>query len=528
VAPALCHSRRIPVASFTCLCKMFRSPSRLGICSVIREIQSLLRKGSGDANLRKRMKIMEQIRALVLGGQSKAAVEFVTTSELSPNERTQVFRDLGGALFGSGRAPEAIICAEAAVELDPTNGAAFMELLHLLLRTNHLMRARKMLRNGALPESGKLNALRDLISQLSRSGQTEMADIVCEFAGQLGPAASILYADLIREEVTTGNLAAAVERLKQMETAPELRSGAFRDLGGELEAQKNNALSLSCRRVACQLNPLSVDAQRELIGGTLRLHGRKAALVEAEKADFGIEGVYRHDFTASEKLIYTRVCGVAIASPELVVGLVRAAEYVLRAKVPGAFVECGVFRGGSTMAVMLALLERGVIDRDLFLYDTFAGFPLPDEIDLYYDGRSAIEEWHEKKRSESQSGWLVSTLEETRTNVLSTGYPIERMTFVEGMVEDTIPKVAPEQIAFLRLDTDFYASTRHELIHFYDRIAPGGVLIIDDYGAFQGARKAVDEFFERFERPPLLHRIDSNVRIMIKDWIPARDPGAWH
>ena len=66
------------------------------------------------------------------------------------------------------------------------------------------------------------------------------------------------------------------------------------------------------------------------------------------------------------------------------------------------------------------------------------------------------------------------------------------------------------------------------MIQLYDRIAPGGVLIIDDYGAFQGARKAVDEFFEQFERPPFLHRIDSNVRIMIKDWLPARDPGAWH
>jgi hypothetical protein len=207
---------------------------------------------------------------------------------------------------------------------------------------------------------------------------------------------------------------------------------------------------------------------------------------------------------------------------------VRAADYVLRAKIPGAFVECGVFRGGSTMAVMLALMEHDVTDRDFYLYDTFTGFPLPDEVDRYYDGRSAIEEWHEKKRSESESGWLVSTLEETRANVVSIGYPPERMTFVKGMVEDTIPNVAPKQIAFLRLDTDFYVSTRHELIHLYERIAPGGVLIIDDYGAFQGARKAVDEFFERFERPPFLHRIDSNVRIMTKDWLPARDPSGWH
>ena len=118
------------------------------------------------------------------------------------------------------------------------------------------------------------------------------------------------------------------------------------------------------------------------------------------------------------------------------------------------------------------------------------------------------------------SGWLVSTLEQTRSNVLSTGYPESRITLVKGMVEDTIPAVAPEQIAFLRLDTDFYVSTKHELEHLYRRIAPGGVLIIDDYGAFKGARKAVDEFFANFQHPPFLHRVDSNVRLAIKDWAP--------
>jgi hypothetical protein len=423
---------------------------------------------------------------------------------------------------------EAIFCAETAVLLDPANGPAFAELIHILLRTGRFMSARRALRNDVVPATAKATALRDLAGQLSAAGLVEMADTVCELAAQLGPAATVLYADLIRDEVKKGNLDAAVRRLNEIEALADLKSGAFRDLGGEFEAQGNGMLSLSCRRIACRLAPANVDAQRELIKSLLRLQGREAALTEAQSADFGIEGVYRHDFTASEKLIYTRVCDVAIASPELVVGLVRAADYVLKAKITGAFVECGVFRGGSTMAVMLALMEHGIIDRDFYLYDTFSGFPVPDEVDRYYDGRSAIEEWHEKKLNENQSGWLVSTLEETRANVASTGYPVERMTFVKGMVEDTIPRVAPKQIAFLRLDTDFYASTRHELIQLYDRIAPGGVLIIDDYGAFQGARKAVDEFFEQFERPPFLHRIDSNVRIMVKDWIPGRDPGAWY
>jgi hypothetical protein len=473
-------------------------------------------------------KTISEIRDFISKGQSEDAVKIISTSQLSPSEQSKIFRDLGGSFSAANKMTEAIFCAETAVRLDPANGAAFAELIHIFLRTGRFMSARRALRNVVLPATAKTTALRDLAGQLSAVGLAEMADTVCELATQLGRAATVLFADLIRDEVKKGNLDAAVRRLNEVESPADLKSGAFRDLGGEFEAQGNDTLSLSCRRIACRLAPANVDAQRELIKSVLKLQGRDAALAEAQNADFGIEGVYRHDFTATEKLIYARVCDVAIASPELVVGLVRATDYVLKAKIPGAFVECGVFRGGSTMAVMLALLEHRVVDRDFYLYDTFSGFPLPDEVDRYYDGRSAIEEWHEKKRTENESGWLVSTLEETRANVASTGYPIERMTFVKGMVEDTIPSVVPTQIAFLRLDTDFYVSTRHELIQLYDRVAPGGVLIIDDYGAFQGARKAVDEFFQRFERPPFLHRIDSNVRIMIKDWLPTRDPGAWH
>jgi hypothetical protein len=278
-----------------------------------------IRKLLGGGNSSKEV-ATEDVRKLVLGGQAKAAVELVSTSELSPGERAQVFRDLGGHFFAGGQLPEAIICAEIAVQLDPMNGPAFRELIHLLLRTDHFRRARKTVRNGALPATSKITALRDLAGNLSATGQTEMAETVCELAAQLGPAAAVLYADLIRDEVAKGNVAAAVERLKEVETTSELKSGAFRDLSGELEAQGKGDLSLSCRRIACQLALANVDAQRELINAVLRLHGRDAALAEAQSADFGIEGVYRHDFTAAEKLIYTQVCGVAIASPELVVG----------------------------------------------------------------------------------------------------------------------------------------------------------------------------------------------------------------
>jgi hypothetical protein len=111
----------------------------------------------------------------------------------------------------------------------------------------------------------------------------------------------------------------------------------------------------------------------------------------------------------------------------------------------------------------------------------------------------------------------IATLEDVTANVAAVGYPAELVKFVRGKVEDTIPVTAPESIAILRLDTDWYESTRHELEHLYPRLVPGGVLIIDDYGHWQGARRAVDEYLARLPEPLLLNRIDYTGRIAIKN-----------
>jgi hypothetical protein len=105
-------------------------------------------------------------------------------------------------------------------------------------------------------------------------------------------------------------------------------------------------------------------------------------------------------------------------------------------------------------------------------------------------------------------------MEDVRANLLSTGYPAEKIHLIKGKVEDTIPGTLPRGLSILRLDTDWYESTRHELIHLYPLLHPKGVLIIDDYGDWQGAKKAVDEYFKESEI--FLHRIDRTGRIAIK------------
>ena len=98
----------------------------------------------------------------------------------------------------------------------------------------------------------------------------------------------------------------------------------------------------------------------------------------------------------------------------------------------------------------------------------------------------------------------------------STGYDKSKIHLVKGKVEETIPKTLPERIALLRLDTDWYASTKHEMLHLFPRLVPGGVLILDDYGSWLGARKAVDEYIAENKVKIFLCRVDNSGRVAVK------------
>ena len=196
--------------------------------------------------------------------------------------------------------------------------------------------------------------------------------------------------------------------------------------------------------------------------------------------------------------------------------LIQAVRHVVAARVPGAFVECGVWRGGSMMAVADTLRRLGVGDRDLYLYDTYEGMTAPTDLDVCVDGSTARSFFDRTRRGDVGSAWCDAPLDEVRRNMASTGYPAARCHYVQGKVEDTVPGTAPEQIALLRLDTDWYESTRHELRHLFPRIAPGGMLIVDDYGFWSGSRKAVDEYFAELGQTVFLHRVDSTARLVIK------------
>lgn len=207
----------------------------------------------------------------------------------------------------------------------------------------------------------------------------------------------------------------------------------------------------------------------------------------------------------------------SMTSIERMYAVYKSIEYLEKAAIPGAIVECGVWRGGSMMVALATLKALGQTDREIYLFDTFEGLPEPDaDVDVDLFGNRAIDGWIPQSRGKKMSNWAYASLEDVKANIESVGYPMERVHFVKGMVEDTVPGTCPGSIALLRLDTDFYSSTVHEMKHLYPNLEKGGVLIIDDYGHFLGVRRAVDEHFEATGEAVLLQRIDYSGRLVVK------------
>ena len=222
------------------------------------------------------------------------------------------------------------------------------------------------------------------------------------------------------------------------------------------------------------------------------------------------------DYDDATVAVIRRVRRHTMTSPARLQAMLAAVEHAATAPLPGAIVECGVWRGGSMMGAALTLERLGVRDRDLYLFDTFTGMtePTAEDEDSAYDGFSLARMWRRRRRGDMN--WIGVPAAEVRAAMDSTGYPAERVHLVEGPVETTVPAQAPDEIAVLRLDTDWYSSTRHEMEHLYPRLVPGGVLLLDDYGHYAGARRAVDEYFAAHGPAPLLQRVDYTGRVAIK------------
>jgi hypothetical protein len=270
---------------------------------------------------------------------------------------------------------------------------------------------------------------------------------------------------------------------------------------------------------------MPVPTQRVIrIPGTSVLVSRKVARRRVNRAlrRFGLGLVEREPVPELPRWqpdvgeIIRRVQPFTMTSGERLAALCDAVDYVVANELPGAIVECGVWRGGSTMAALLRLQQRGV-SRPVYLFDTFAGMPEPGEHDRDWQGQPARERWEREARDDGGSTWASASVEEVRGNLAAAGCDLTDVHFVPGPVEQTLPEHAPPDVAILRLDTDFYDSTRHELVHLYPRLVSGGVLLVDDYGHWAGARRAVDEYVREHRLRLFLQPFDrSGARLAVK------------
>lgn len=214
------------------------------------------------------------------------------------------------------------------------------------------------------------------------------------------------------------------------------------------------------------------------------------------------------DMDADFQTIYEMCRDQTMTSLDNMYSLYASVKYIVESGIDGDLVECGVWKGGSAMLMAETLLLFGENKRKIYLYDTFEGMPEPDDIDVKIRTHTSGKEmWQEKQQS---GGWAVAGKNEVRKNLEKTKYPKENFVFVKGKVEETIPRVKPQKISILRLDTDWFSSTYHELTHLYPILNRGGILIIDDYGSWSGSKEATDKYFSENNTKMYLNRVDTS------------------
>jgi hypothetical protein len=290
-----------------------------------------------------------------------------------------------------------------------------------------------------------------------------------------------------------------------------VNAGLRRTTGFQLERARTPAEQAAVRKEARAASSLEATLAR-LDRVTKRLE-KAAPPAAAKKPAAKPAKEFPEDFDEDYREIIRAVRPYTMTSADKLHALITATRYVQRHEIPGDVVECGVWRGGSMQAVARVFDAAADHSRDLYLFDTFEGMSPPSERDRRLNGPSAQSLLDQAGKADSV--WAYASLEDVQTGFAQVPYPAERVHYVQGKVEDTVPDRAPERISLLRLDTDWYASTRHEFEHLYPRLVSGGVLIIDDYGWWQGSREATEEFLAATGARLLLVRAGTG-RIAVK------------
>jgi len=227
------------------------------------------------------------------------------------------------------------------------------------------------------------------------------------------------------------------------------------------------------------------------------------------------------EFGDADRRIFDHIRGngLTMGSPERLIATINACKHACLAGIDGDFVECGVWRGGHALAAKMVFEHYGST-KTVHLFDTFAGMSAPTEEDKAAGSDEAAESKFRERQKGDHNDWCYASLEDVQANFRQAGVDLSGVRFVKGDVVDTLAEPAnlPATLSVLRLDTDWYASTKAELEILYPRLTLGGSLLIDDFGHWEGARKAVEEYFaaQPASHRPLLHYTDYTGRMGVK------------
>lgn len=224
------------------------------------------------------------------------------------------------------------------------------------------------------------------------------------------------------------------------------------------------------------------------------------------------------NFDIKEKQSINKILPLTMVSDENIEFLVSAIKYVKKNKIRGDYAETGIWKGGLSILSFLTFMNKDKKKMNFFLFDTFEGMPKPSKYDkkINKDLSQVFDKW--KKKTKTPEGWNLSPIDEVKKNIIKLcgKKSLNNFIFIKGKVENTlkIKKNLPKKICLLRLDTDFYKSTKAELNYLFNRVSKGGIIIFDDYSNWLGAKKAIDDFLKN--KKYLLCKIDNNSRFIIK------------
>ena len=213
-----------------------------------------------------------------------------------------------------------------------------------------------------------------------------------------------------------------------------------------------------------------------------------------------------------EKKLINKCLQYSMTNFERMWSLIQSFHHVRQESLVGDFVECGVWKGGNII-LLKKLIEKFNFKKNIYGFDTFEGMVEPSFYDVNYNNKSAKKMFDEHKKKDI--GFAMCSLDDVKRNIKK-NTKTNNIFLIKGKVENTLKnkKKLPKKISILRLDTDFYESTKIELEILFPRLVKGGVLIVDDYGFWKGAKKAVDEYFCDYRQ--FMHYVDHSCRLLIK------------